>query len=237
MKCILVGTGEVGQAVHEVFSPHHLIDTYDIKDERKPVGPYEVLLVAIPYSPTFVEQVNAYRMEWKVRCTIVFSTVAMGTTRRIPGAVHSPVEGKHPELARSMRLMPRWCGGKNDLALRFFRAAHIEPIVRHKPETTELIKIESTTTYGVNIENARRIAANCAVYGVDYADVKEFNRHYNRLYANLGLPQYSRYILDPPQGNIKGHCILPNAKLLREACPHPFLDEMLRDHEEGDPPC
>ncbi len=223
--------GEVGNAVYDVFSPHHLIDTYDIRDERKPAGPYEVLLVAIPYSPTFVEVVNAYRMEWRVRCTIIFSTVAIGTTRRIPGAVHSPIEGKHPNLAHSIRLFPTWVGGKNDAALRFFRAAKIEPIVRHKPETTELLKVESTNTYGVNIENARRIAANCAVYGVDYADVKEFFRHYNRLYANLGLPQFSRYILDPPQGNIGGHCIVPNARLLHAVCPHPFLEEIIREKE------
>ena len=234
MKCILVGTGEVGQAVHEVFSPHHLIDTYDIKDERKPAGPYEVLLVAIPWSEAFVEVVNAYRTDWKVRCTIIFSTVAIGTTRRIPGAVHSPVEGKHPQLAQSILLMPRWLGGKSDIATRFMRAAKIEPIVRHRPETTELLKLQSTSNYGVQIEFARYVAAECAIYGVDYADAKEFNKGYNRLYQNLGFPQYCRSILDPPKGNIGGHCIRENAKLLHKERPHPFLDEILREHEEDE---
>jgi hypothetical protein len=235
VKCILVGMGEVGSAVHEVFSPHHLIDTYDIRDERKPTGPYEVLLVAIPCrdQQEFVEVVNAYRTEWKVRCTIIFSTVAIGTTRRIPGAVHAPVEGKHPELARSMRLMPRWVGGKSDLARRFFLAARIEPKVVHKPEWTEYLKLRSTSKYGVNIEWTRYEAATAAALGMDFSLVKDFDRDYNRLYQNLGLPQYTRYILEPPKGNLGGHCILPNAKLLREAHPHPFLDEMLRDHEEG----
>lgn len=229
MKCVLVGMGEVGNAVYEVFNQHHLIDTYNIRDEEKPAGPYEVLLVAIPYSPQFVDIVNAYRQEWRVRCTIIFSTVQVGTTRHIPGAVHSPVEGKHPKLARSILLMPRWVGGKNDLALRFFRAAKIEPIVRHRPETTELLKLQSTSNYGVAIEYARLVKEDCDKFQVDYTDVKEFNRQYNRLYEDLGMPQFSRYILEPPVGNIGGKCITQNARLLDSLCPSGFLKEIFRE--------
>lgn len=231
MKCILVGTGEVGQAVHEVFSPHHLIDTYDLKDERKPVGPYDVLLVAIPWSEAFVDSVNAYRMEWKVRCTIIFSTVAIGTTRRIPGAVHSPVEGKHPQLARSILLMPRWVGGKNDAALRFFRAAKIEPKIRHKPETTELLKLQSTSNFGLQNEYARYVNAVCVAEGVDYNDVKEWSKDYNLLYERLGFPQYCRSVLYPPEGIQRGHCVVPNARILDKQYPSVFLQEIYRDKE------
>ncbi len=229
MKCVLVGMGEVGKAVYEVFNQHHPIDTYDIRDSEKPVGPYEVLLVAIPYSEDFVDIVNAYRTEWRVRCTIIFSTVQIGTTRRIPGAVHSPVEGKHPKLARSILLMPRWVGGKNDLALRFFRAARIEPKVVHKPEWTEFLKLRSTSKYGVNIEWTRYEGEVAKELGMDFSLVKEFDKDYNLLYLRLGMPQFSRYILEPPQGNLGGHCIVPNARLLDERYPGDFLKEIYRE--------
>ena len=232
MKCVLVGMGEVGAAVYEVFNQHHLIDTYDVKDgDEKPAGPYEVLLVAIPYSPQFVDVVNAYRMAWHVRCTIVFSTVAIGTTRRIPGAVHSPVEGKHPKLARSILLMPRWVGGKNDLALRFFRAARIEPKVLHKPEWTEWLKLRSTAKYGVNIEWTRYEGEVAKELDMDFALLKEFDAQYNALYQRLGLPQFSRYVLNPPQGNIGGKCVTQNARLLDSQYPNDFLKTIYREKE------
>jgi len=224
--------GEVGRAVYEVFNRHHHIEPYDVNgDYPLPEGRHEVLLVAIPYSDSFVEAVNAYRRRWAVRCTIIFSTVAIGATRRVPGAVHSPVEGKHPKLARSILLMPRWVGGKNDLALRFFRAARIEPKVVHKPEWTEFLKLRSTSKYGVNIEWTRYEAEVAKDLGMDFSLVKEFDKHYNVLYMRLGMPQFSRYILEPPQGNIGGHCVRENSVLLDKQYPSLFLREIYRDKE------
>lgn len=231
MRAILVGCGEIGRAVYEVFSEVHAIDIYDRTFKEMPEGKYEVLLVAIPFSEDFVEIVNEYRLEYAVRTTIIFSTVAIGTTSQILGAVHSPVEGKHPRLSDSIRLMPRWVGGYNKTAERFFRDAGFKPIFCEKQEYTEFLKLRSTARYGINIEFSRYEKAVCDDLGMDYEHIREFDQDYNELYRDLGMPQFQRYILYPPEGNIKGHCVVPNAKLLDAQYPSDFLKEIYRDKE------
>lgn len=229
MKCILVGYGEIGKAVTEVFGVSFI---HDPEKGFNCEGKYDILLVAIPYSDSFIDTVNAYRERYKVKSTIIFSTVAIGTTRKIPGAVHSPVEGKHPNLAESIRKMTRWVGGFGKLVDEFFTGAGFKPKYV-TPETTEFLKLQSTSNYGLMIEYARYVKSVCDQLGINYAHIKDFNLDYNILYKKLGLPKYQRYILDPPQGNLGGHCVVPNARMLDEQFPSMFLQEIYRD-KEGD---
>lgn len=224
MKKVLVGYGEIGRAVAEVFG------VKDIHDPGKGAtceGQYDILLVAIPYSDDFVNTVNVYRERYKTKATIIFSTVAIGVTRQILGAVHSPIEGKHPKLAESIRLMPRWVGGYGKLVNQFFTEAGFSPIYV-TPETTEFLKLQSTSMYGLNIAYARYVKEVCDKLEINYDHVKQFNLDYNTLYKRLQLPQYQRYILDPPEPEgIKGHCILENAITLYEQYPSELLREIL----------
>src|SRR3972149_5816249 len=106
IKAILIGYGEIGRALHEVYGKKHDISVWDTRLAiTKPQGEFEIMLIAIPYTPSFAETVNAYREEYKPSGIIIFSSVAIGTTNQIPGAVHSPVEGVHPRLARSIEIM------------------------------------------------------------------------------------------------------------------------------------
>jgi hypothetical protein len=235
VKALLIGYGQIGRSVYEVFSESHAIDIYDIVFKEKPEGEFDILLVAIPYGDKFVETVNQYRSDYAVKATIVFSTVAIGTTRQILGAVHSPVEGKHPKLADSMRIMPRWVGGLSRPAERFFKEAGFMLKWCPKPEITEFLKLQSTSKYGVAIEFTRYIKAACDSLGMDFEYIREFDRDYNDLYRELGLPQYSRYILHPPEGNIKGHCVRENSIILDAQYPSDFLKEIYRDKEAS--PC
>lgn len=226
IKAILIGYGQIGRAIYEVFGKHHDLDVYDIMFKVKPQGTYDILLVAIPYSDRFVEIVNAYREEYGVQATIVFSTVAIGTTSRIPDVVHSPVEGRHPNLTESMMLFQRWVGGYHESAHQFLIEAGFRPTYLARPEFTEFLKLQSTSNYGVCIEYARYVKSVCDDLGMDYEAVKQFNRDYNDLYLDLDLPQFQRYILDPPIGPIGGTCVRPNARILDNQYPHIFLKEI-----------
>ena len=227
-RCILLGYGEIGKAVKEFFGEYHEIEVNDIKFHNNPTGKFDILLVAIPYALDFVDTVISWALEYSVRAVIIFSTVAVGTTRKIPNAVHSPVEGKHPSLAKSIEIMPRWVGGHQNMYVReFFR--HIETKYVKRPEITEAVKLLSTSLYGVNIEFARYAKE---VLGEGYKYFTEFNMDYNSLYIQLGIPQYQRYILYPPKGNISGHCVTPNARILDEQYPSPLLKEIYLDKEE-----
>ena len=229
MKALLIGYGQIGRAVYEVFSGTHAIDIYDTAFKEKPEGEFDILLVAIPYGDKFVDTVNQYRRDYAVKATIIFSTVAIGTTRQILGAVHSPVEGKHPQLSDSIRMMPRWVGGYNKTVERFFNDAGFKPIFCEKPEITEFLKLRSTSRYGINIEFARYEKSVCDDLGMDYEYIRKFDQDYNELYRELGMPQYQRYILFPPVGNCGGHCVGPNARLLDAQYPSWFLKEIYRD--------
>ena len=238
MRAIIAGYGQLGKAVKEVFSDYHDIDHYDLQDGTPPSGqlavaaPYDVLLVCFPYSEGFVDQVKRYKERFGTKAVIIFSTVPIGTTRQIKGAVHSPIEGKHPDLAKSIELAKRWFGGSNNVAYDFLIRA-TDLYVLPEPEMTEFLKLRSTARYGVNIEFARYEKAVCDAIGMNYAMVRKFDEDYNQLYLALGLPQYQRYILDPPQGNLGGHCLVDNAKLLEAQFPSVFLKEIYRE-KEGD---
>jgi hypothetical protein len=231
VRALTVGYGQIGRAVTQVFGSHHEVDTYDITDKEKPRGVYDLLLVCIPWQKNFVEIVNRYRKEYEVQGTVVFSTVPVGTTRRIPNAVHSPVEGKHPDLTESILLMPRWMGGQSNLARQFFEKAGMTVRQVDKPEHAEFLKLQSTSNYGINIEYARYAKWVCDCLEMNYDLVKRFNRDYNELYLDLNLNQFQRYILDPPVGNIGGHCICGNARILDSQYPNLLLKEIYRDKE------
>jgi hypothetical protein len=156
----------------------------------------------------------------------VFSTTAIGTCSQL-GAVHCPIEGRHPDLAESIGATSRWLGGDDPLVRQFFDEAHVAYRVLPKPEHTEALKLLSTTNYGVAIEYARYCKSVCDDIGMDYENVKEWTRWYNSLYAgHFGMDWAKRPVLDPPVGAIGGHCVVPNARLLDGTHPNAIVGEV-----------
>jgi len=229
MKAVLIGCGEIGRAVKEVFEVNNEIEVCEIN--RKPKGEFEIMLVAIPYSDDFIKIVTDYQEEYKVKGTIIFSTVPIGTTAQIPGAVHSPVEGKHPNLASSIRKMPRWVGGCNETARDFIFTTFDSMVALKSSDWTEFLKLRSTSKYGVNIQFARYEKSVCDALAMEFDLVKDFDKDYNELYDAMGMPQFKRYILDAPEGAIGGHCVVPNAKLLDAQYPSELLKEIYKGDE------
>lgn len=233
MRSILIGYGEVGQGIAEALGDN-LDAIYDCGDERyckKPEGIFDILVIAFGFSDEFIDQVKHYQKIYKVSATIIFSTVPIGTSRAL-GAYHSPVEGKHPRLGKSIKEMARWVGGygKNDQAnycvTTFLAGAGFMIKMLDKPEATEFLKLQSTSKYGVNIEFARYAKSVCDDLGIDFKLVKDFDIEYNRLYQLLGMPEFQRYILNAPDGPIGGHCVVPNAKILDKQYPSNLLKEV-----------
>ena len=233
MNCLILGFGEVGQGVYEAFKDYHDIDHFDLKKEGQVIyKDYDLLLICFPYCEKFIEWVIWYQERFvNTKATIIFSTVPIGTTRQIPNAVHCPIEGKHPNLAESIRKFDRYIGGNVQLAVQFFFDAgfDLDRVEWFKDsETTELMKLQSTTNYGINIEYARELKKVCDKYKVPYEAIKEYNRSYNKLYEGT---DYKRYILDPPKGKIGGHCILQNLPLFKKDFNNKFI-EILEENNE-----
>lgn len=228
-KVILIGHGEIGKGIRGFYGKYHNIDVYDLNYQKdKYEKEYDLMLVAIPYNEKFVEAVKEYQKIFKPKATIIFSTVAIGTTVQIENAVHVPIEGKHPHLEESIARWQVFIGGENKIATDFFMNANKMIYQLEKPEHTEFMKLQSTSNYGLMIEYARYVNSVCKDIGLDYSAIKLFNMAYNNLYKVMGMPNYKRYVLDAPEDEgISGHCVLENALTLYQSHPSMLLEGVM----------
>lgn len=232
MKSIVIGQGQVGQAVTEVISEEdEEVITYDSKSNNEPpiVKGVDIIHVCFPYTEEekFLKAVEYYKEKYQTRHVVIWSTVAIGVTKKIRGAIHSPIEGRHPRLASSIRSMTRWIGfnhGEDCLFFQnYFMRLRLPVRAISNSDFTEFLKLRSTSKYGINLVWADYEAHVAAELGMDFQLLKEFDRDYNKLYHNLGIDWAQRYILDAPGGKIGGHCVRENSFLLDADFPSDML--------------
>lgn len=227
MKDLIIGYGQIGQAVQEsiCFDEAKTLDSRH-KDIQPRVA---VLHICFPYSEDFKSQVTDYIKRFEPEHIVVYSTVPIGTCAEIDSRiVHSPIEGKHPDLGLSISQMTRWIGFNDAREGTFFKHYFLNKGIKPKlvPNTdfTEALKLLSTTEYGLNIEFARYKKQVADGIDMPFELTKEWNRTYNKLYKNLGLDdRYQKFVLDPPEGTKGGHCVVPNARLLNEQYPNDLV--------------
>jgi len=176
--------------------------------------------ICFPYSEDFIEQVKAYQLRFKPRLTIIHSTVPVGTSERL-NVVHSPVRGKHPDLEGGVRTFAKFFGGHEaKLAADIFRP-HTKVITTKNSRETEALKLWDTTIYGLNIAIEKEIHKYCEEHGLNFDIVyTRANETYNEGYAKLGMPQFTKYVLQHRDEKIGGHCVVQNTKLFN----HPILE-------------
>ncbi|OFW47591.1 MAG: hypothetical protein A2163_00795 [Actinobacteria bacterium RBG_13_35_12] len=239
MNAVLIGYGDIGKSLYEVLSPYHKISITDMATDRVAEGTFDILLIAIPFSPVFVPFVEHYQRQYtgkgRTRIpTLIFSTVAIGISD-ICAAYHSPIEGRHTKIVDMIRRQTYCIGKKKDSAMdenlfiaTFFEEAKLKYDFFDNAKITEFLKLRSTALFGVNIEFARYSKQVADDIGMDFELVKEYDKAHNRLCREVGMDYCQRYILDPPEGEIKGHCVVPNSIILDEQYPSVFLKEIYR---------
>lgn len=230
---LVIGMGEVGTALYKVLNRSKVVYARDLADTDHDHSEVRILHIAFPYTDNFVNDVSGYLELYAPDLVIVYSSVPIGTCEKIgDNIVHSPVEGKHPALEESILMSPRYLGCKDPLALeaavQFW--VPLAKILRTLPSAshTEFLKLRSTSKYGINIAWTDYEKKVADAIGMDFTALKNFDIDYNILYQQLGLPQFQRYILDPPNGQIGGHCVVPNAEALNEQFPSPMLEEVIK---------
>jgi len=83
-------------------------------------------------------------------------------------------------------------------------------------KTTEYAKLLDTTYYGVCIAFHADVAQVCENEELEFDEVMTlFNQSYNDGYVELGKPNVVRPVLYATK-KIGGHCVVPNAKILKE---------------------
>lgn len=234
--CGILGYGQIGKAIAQLYTDPK------IKDKNRDDGlkGVDVLNVCIPYDENFVEIVKKEIAEIKPKLTIIHSTVDIGTTKKIGGmVVHSPVRGVHPDLFPGIKKMVKYIGADileaGIMAEEHFRALGLKPKAFGPSDITELGKILSTSYYGVCIAWHGEMKKVCDKHKIPFEQaVTHFNETYNEGYTKLGKPNVVRPILYPPKDNRIGrHCVIPNAKILKNHLESEAIDLILKYNQDG----
>jgi UDP-N-acetyl-D-mannosaminuronate dehydrogenase len=228
--CVIGYKGEVGSAVYEFLKERGQKTVgVDIKDRLPDYAEY--IHVCIPYSDKFVNIIKKYAKSIDHKYIIIYSSVPVGTTEKISkNAVHSPVEGRHPELFKSFKTFKRLVGGSRSQEIaKFFEDNGIHTEWFKSSKSTELGKLLSTTRYGLNLMFADMEAQICKKLKVNFHDsIIAYQRMYNNGYLALGEARFVQQILTPPSGKIGGHCVVPNAKLLFKDTRNPIIGRIAK---------
>lgn len=229
-KIGILGYGEVGQAVAKFYKNPKL---KDLKRDDGLSG-VEILNVCIPWSEKFIDIVEKEIKNIKPELTIIHSTVAPETTKKLAQkfngmVVHSPVRGVHPNLYKGIKTFIKYIGADDkkagELAEKHLRSLDIKTRLFMPSMTTEVGKILDTTYYGVIIAWHGEMKKICEKFNIDFEKaVNDFNKTYNEGYTELGMNNVIRPVLYPPKGIIGGHCVVPNAQILKK-----YLDSLAID--------
>jgi len=213
MTSLIIGVGEIGTALYNILSKVYKVDAID-EGEWEDIT-YDIIHICFPYSKRFEREVKKYQKKYKPKYTVIHSTVPVGTSRKL-NAIHSPIIGIHPYLEESIKTFTKYLGGQQaSKVANYFRKAGIKIYLVDKSETSELMKILSTTFYGVCIEYTKEVKRLCDKYKVPFEIWTIWTQSYNEGYSKLGYSEYTRPNLVPIMEKIGSHCILPNCDLLK----------------------
>lgn len=222
-KIGILGCGEVGQAIARFYTKPMIRDS----KHNAFTAPLDVLNVCIPESRDFIHIVSQNIRDYSPKLVIIHSTVYPGRTlelyKRFGNVVHSPIRGMHPDLYEGVKVFVKYIGC-DDMTLgrsaeRHFKEIGIRKVKIFTPSmTTELGKLFDTTYYGLCIAYHAFKKKICEKSGVNFEDaVTRFNKTYNDGYKKLGKENVVRPVLYAPKNDkIGGHCVIPNAKILKE---------------------
>jgi len=247
MKIGILGLGEVGQAIKEVYLNAENYD-YDIRVNDKKLGDdfaidMEYLHICIPYNENFIDEVVANSKRCPSATVIIHSTVPVGTTKKINEllggsyAVHSPIRGVHPKLYEGVKTFVKYIGTDDEkvgevVLGHFCKDLGLRGNLVIGSKNTELGKLISTTYYAHCIAFTEYVNNLCEMTKTDfYIVMTHFNNSYNEGYTKLGKANVVRPTLYPPKGKIGGHCQIPNAKILKEQFGESEVLKMILDLE------
>lgn len=220
MKTLVIGRGEIGQALINVLSDYYevkSIDKGESYDEE-----FEILHICIPHSKKFVGIVKDYIKKYKPRFTVIHSTVPIGTTKRFDNTVlHSPVRGKHPNIAPSLLKFTKYIGANDqtygEVIRMYFANAQLPTKLVSGTDNTEALKLLETTYYGWAISFMQLAHKFCDKYGVNFDIVyTDQNKTYNEGYTKMGDTHFVRPVLTWNGDGIGGHCVYENALILKK---------------------
>lgn len=218
MKSLVIGKGQVGEAVYENVRDSHESYIRDI-DDFKCEG-VEVLHICFPYSSKFIDHVEKYVDQYNPRLVIINSSIVVGTTRKLgKDYVYSPVRGRHPKLVEEMSIYTKVVACENqdnlDLAAQYFRKCDLDVYESNDPTGVELMKLLSNVHMGVEIMWRQEVERILKTFAVDPKLYDAWEEQYLDGYMEAGDFNLIRSRMRPDP--IGGHCILDCVNILSKS--------------------
>jgi hypothetical protein len=234
-QIVIVGYGEIGQAIAEFYSQQ----TYDLQivdvDSLLCQCSCDVLHICFPYSDSFTYEVEKYISMFSPKLLVIHSTVYPGTCEKIvfDSLVYSPVVGVHPHLHECIKIFKKFVAGKNKSstieACKHFNELGINVATFKCCKSLETAKTLCTLYYGMCIAFHDEVHELCKRESLDYSEVMTlWNSEYNSGYKKIGKENVVRPVLSPAYGKIGGHCVVPNAEMIADYFNSPIVDYVLR---------
>jgi hypothetical protein len=228
MKHIIIGIrGQIGNCVNEFLKGVGETEIVGIEvgglvfgTTRNIFGEeFDMMHICIRFTDrdSFIEDVKDYIIQYPSKHIVVYSTVLPGVCEYLgENVVHSPVEGRHPNLIGGFRNFQRLVAGKSSVEVgEIFSNWGLTVVTFPNARVTELGKLLSTTRYGINLLFADMENKMCKEQGISFEDaVLSYQKMYNEGYEKLGEKRFNQPLLTPPDKHIGGHCVVPNADLL-----------------------
>src|SRR5437870_9416426 len=225
---VIVGLGEVGKPLLDIMKGRYRTFGVDI-NQPAPVSQCDVMHVCFPFqNRNFVGQVVEYIHQYRPGLTVINSTVAPGTTRRIAvesgtPVVHSPVRGKHVRMQDEMLRYAKFVGAldlpSGQRAVEHFEEVGMKTKLLSSPEASEIAKLTETTYFGLLIAWAQEVERYCVTLGVNYDEVVSF-------YEEIKFFPPVKYF----PGEIGGHCVMPNIDILLQEFPSDLLQAIVQSN-------
>lgn len=252
-----MGFGEIGSSLYRVYERagyKKLIKRDPYNGLNDTLENCDLVNVCIPFfgMKHFVNAIKELNLKPKTYL-VIQSTIGVGTCDEMQKeldviVVHSPVRGVHPNLTEGMLTFDKYMGitekyynieGIKEFVKEHLLDLQMKPVVCKAMES-ELAKVTSTTLYGVNIAAINDVFLMCEKYNVSFDTVfTKWQTGYNEGYAKLGKPNVCRPILTPIPRNedgkqlIMGHCVIPNAVILKNMGQDAIADYVLRYSDES----
>jgi len=237
---LVLGLGEIGKPIYDLIASQH--NVFGIDPKKKNVsnfdidfenpGKINVMHVCYPFANAehFEKITVAYVNKYAPKLTIIESTVALGTTehiRKATGAiiVHSPIRGVHKRMRRDLLRYTKFIGAPHIdyamLAKQHFESIGLKTKICSSAKATELMKLLSTTYYGLLIAWAQETNRICKKQECNYDEMMSFSEEINQFVG--GRPSFY-------PGFIGGHCVIQNTELLKKQVSSDFINAILKSN-------
>ncbi len=234
-RVLIVGLGEIGAPLLEIVREVFQAEGLDIKP-KEVHGPFDVLHICFPYGPEFVDIAAKYINKFHPELTIIESTVLPFTTSKIfektqRPICHSPVRGRKADGFKwAYFTYTKFIGPVKpefgEIAEEYYKALGFKTHKCNSSLETEFMKILNTTYYGLMITWFQEIHRICRKFDLNEEEIIEFFRTNEKDSGG----KHQRPIFYP--GVIRGHCVIPNAKMLNEVYHSPFVKVLLDSNEK-----